>query len=71
MQFRCSVCRLPDGRWSVRHDGSDVGPVELTAATKDEALEKMRAELRFRLELCPCTGEAYQHLAIEIIEEDR
>jgi hypothetical protein len=26
----------------------------------------MRGELRYRLELCPCTGETYQHLEIEL-----
>jgi hypothetical protein len=62
------VLQLPDGRWRVRHDGNVAGAVEVTASTKAEALEKMRGELRYRLELCPCSGESYQHLEIEIIE---
>ena len=46
----------------VRH----VGPVEVTAGSQEEALKKMRGELRYRLEICPCTGEMYQDVEIEI-----
>jgi hypothetical protein len=68
MKFSCRVFQLPDGRWRVRHEDDVAGPVEVTAGTKAEALEKMRGELQYRLELCPCSGESYQHLEIEIIE---
>ena len=30
------------------------------------AIEKMRGEIRYHLELCPCTGETYQHVDIEL-----
>ena len=68
MKFLCTISQLPNGHWSVRHVGADVGTVEVTAGTKEKALEKMRGELRYRLELCPCTGEVYQHLVIEITD---
>jgi hypothetical protein len=38
----------------------------VTAATREQAIEKLRGEIRYRLELCPCSGETYQHIAIEI-----
>ena len=69
MKFSCEVTHLPNGHWSIRHVGTDVGMVEVAAATKEKALEKMRRELRYRLELCPCSGESYQHLVIEINQE--
>lgn len=68
MKFRCHVTRSAD-RWQARHESVDLGKISVTAATKDEALEKLRGELRYRLELCPCTGESFQHLAVEVIEE--
>ncbi len=68
MNFPCTVSQLPNGRWSIRYVGADVDKIEVTAGTKQEALEKMRGELRYRLELCPCTGETYQHLVIEITD---
>jgi hypothetical protein len=61
--------RQSDGRWSVQYSGADLGTVEITAATHDQALEKMRSELRYRLELCPCTGEQYKDLQIELVDE--
>lgn len=65
MRFRCTLTRREDGRWLIRHTG-EVGLVETTADTREAALEKMRGELRYRLELCPCSGESYQHIAIEL-----
>ena len=63
MRFHCTLKRGEDGRWLVRHAG-EVGVVEATADTREAALEKIRGELRYRLELCPCSGESYQHIEI-------
>jgi hypothetical protein len=67
LKFRCRLSRAGD-RWHARHESPEVGELSVTGATKDEALDKLRGELRYRLELCPCTGESYQHLQIEIID---
>ena len=56
MKFPCSVERRGDGRWLARHSGATVGNVEVIAATRDEALNKLRNELQYRIELCPCSG---------------
>jgi hypothetical protein len=69
MRYRCTSRRLPDGRWSLEYAGRDAGAVRVTAATRHEAIDKMRGELRYRLELCPCTGESYQHLEVEVAED--
>jgi hypothetical protein len=42
--------------------------VEVTAPTQEQALEKMRRELRYRMELCPCTGEQFRDVEIELQE---
>ena len=68
MKFACQVTQLNNGDWSVRHSGSDVGTAEVTAGLREEALLKMRNEIRYRLEICPCTGEMYQQASIEIVE---
>ena len=31
-----------------------------------EALRKMEAEIRYWLEMCPCSGETYRDLEIEV-----
>ena len=68
MKFVCTVRELADGRWTAQHSSRDVGNVETTAASRGEVLEKMTGELRYRLELCPCSGDSYQHVEIEIDE---
>jgi len=68
MRFPCTLTRQTDGRWSARHDSREVGAVEARGASRDEALAKLEGEIRYRLELCPCTGETYQHIAVEVVE---
>jgi hypothetical protein len=69
MTFRCKLSQTTGGQWSVRYSGADTGAVEVTGVSREQALEKMRSELRYRLELCPCTGEQYKDLEIELVEE--
>lgn len=66
MQFPCTIRRGSKGVWTIRHVGAHAGTVEVTAASREEAITKMENELRYRLEMCPCTGEAYRNLQIEL-----
>lgn len=68
MKLPCQAERLPGGDWRVRHASTTLGSVEVKAATRDEAMHKMRRELHYRLEICPCTGETYKDVEIEIVE---
>jgi hypothetical protein len=45
---------MRNGTWLVRHSSSSLGTVEVSAASREEALTKMRDELQYRIELCPC-----------------
>ena len=69
MRFACTLSKAPSGQWQARHKGRDAGAVEARAASREEAIEKLKGEIRYRLELCPCTGETYQHIDVEIVEE--
>ena len=68
MKFTCTIGRGADRRWQARHQGSDLGTVIASGQSREEAVEKLRQELRYRLELCPCTGESYQHIEVEVVE---
>jgi hypothetical protein len=68
MRFPCTLTREADGRWLARHEGREVGAVSARGATRKEALAKLEGEIRYRLELCPCTGETYQHIAVQVVE---
>ena len=56
MKLACTLSHLANGQWLAKHTGSSVGEVEVTAPTREEALTKLRNELQYRIELCPCSG---------------
>ena len=58
MKLTCTISHLANGKWLARHTGSSTGRVEVTAPTREEALTKMRNELQYRIEWCPCSGAA-------------
>ena len=62
-RFRVRVTPQRDGGVLATCDS----PVCLArAATQDEALEKLRAEIRYRLELCPCTGVSADYVQLDV-----
>lgn len=68
MKFPCTITRRSDGQWSIRHISTDIGTVEVSAVSREEAITKMENELRYRLEICPCTGESYKNLQVEVVD---
>ena len=71
MKLSCTLSRLPNGKWLARHTGSSVGLVEVTAMIREEALTKMRNELQYRIELCPCSGVSGPTVELQVQEGDR
>jgi hypothetical protein len=69
MMASCTLTHLPTGRWLVRHSGPELGTVEVSAGNRDEALNKMRDELQYRSELCPCSGAWGDRVVLQITEE--
>jgi hypothetical protein len=69
MKLTCSLFHLPSGKWLARHTGSSTGQVEVTATTREEALTKMRNELQYRIELCPCSGAWGDTVELQVREE--
>ena len=55
-QYNVTVKRLRDGHYYARCNASEVGMVEATGPSRQEALAQLEAEMRFRLEFCPCSG---------------
>jgi hypothetical protein len=69
MKLICTVSRLASGKWLARHTGSSTGQVEVTAPTREEALTKMRDELQYRIEWCPCSGASGDTVELQVREE--
>ena len=69
MQVLCTLNRTPNGSWHVRHSSSALGNVDVTGPSREEALTKMRNELQYRLELCPCSGESVGTVELQVSED--
>ena len=69
MKYTCTLTRLPSGQWLARHTGSKLGPVEVTAASREEAQVKLRDELQYRVELCPCSGVSGETIVLQVQDE--
>ena len=54
MTFPCTLMTESGGRWRAVHE------------SRDDAIEKLKGEIRYRLELCPCTGESYRQITVEL-----
>ena len=68
MKFPCTLRRVSGGGWLARSAGTNLGAVEVTAPGREEALEKLRRELRYRRELCPCSGVPDDFVELEVRE---
>ena len=69
MRLTCTLSHQPNDRWVARHTGSSTGQVEVTAPTREEALRKMRDELQYRIELCPCSAVSGPTVELQVLEE--
>jgi hypothetical protein len=65
------ACRISEkaGVWTAEHSSQDVGPIRVSASTRAEVLRKIEGEIRYWLERCPCTGQTYRDLEIELVED--
>ena len=69
MKALCTLTRIGNGRWLVRHHSSSLGAVEVSASSREEALAKMQNELQYRIELCPCSGASGDTVEIQVRED--
>jgi len=68
VKFPCTVKQLMDGSWQARCLGSTVGTVVAEAASRQEVLDLMRNEIRFRVEFCPCSAVSDDYVQLEVSE---
>ena len=69
MKLACTLSHLANGKWLARYTGSSTGQVEVTALTREEALTKMRDELQYPIEWCPCSGASGDTVELQVREE--
>lgn len=70
MMASCTLT-MRNGVWSVSHSSSTLGTVQVAADSRDEALSKMRNELQYRIELCPCSGASGDTVVLDVQDAAR
>ena len=70
MRYRVSLKRLTDGDFYARCLAAPSGPAAAQARTAEEALDRLRQEIRYRLEFCPCSAVSGEYVELEV-EGDR
>jgi hypothetical protein len=69
MNAPCNVSRMRNGTWLVRHSSPALGTVAVSGSSREEALTKMRDELQYRIEWCPCSGASGDTVELQVCEE--
>ena len=69
MKAACTLSRMRNGTWLVRHSSSLLGTVEVTGSSREEALTDMRNELQYRSEWCPCSGASADMVELQVSED--
>jgi len=68
MRFPVTLKKLIDGKIQARSIGTVAGEVTVVGSTRDEALERARNEIRYRIELCPCSTVAEDFVELDVQE---
>jgi hypothetical protein len=69
MKLTCTVSHLANGKWLAKHKGSSTGEIEVTGTSREDALTRMRNELQYRIEWCPCSGVSGDTVELQAQEE--
>ena len=69
MKAACTLSRMRNGTWLVRHSSSTLGIVEVSGFSREEALTDMRNELQYRSEWCPCSGASADTVELQVSED--
>lgn len=69
MKFEVRVKQLGDGGWQVRYIGGQVESLSIRDPSRAQALERMKAEIRYHLEWCPCSGVSDDSVELVPVDE--
>jgi hypothetical protein len=68
MRFPVTLKKLIDGKIQARSIGTVAGDVSVVGDSREDALERARNEIRYRIELCPCSTVAEDFVELEVRE---
>jgi hypothetical protein len=68
MKFPVTLKTLIDGKIQVRCIGTVAGEVTVVGENREDALDRARNEIRYRIEWCPCSAVSDEFVELEIRE---
>ncbi len=68
MRFPVTIKKLIDGKVQARCIGTVAGEVSVVGDSREEVLERARDEIRYRIELCPCSTVAEDYVELDVRE---
>lgn len=68
MRYRVTLKHLIDGQWQARCEAGPLGPVWRDGASREEAVERLKAEMHYQLEWCPCSSLNAEALHLDLHE---
>ena len=68
MRFPVTIKKLIDGKVQARCIGTVAGEVSVVGDSREEVLERARDEIRYRIELCPCSTVAEDYVELDVQE---
>jgi hypothetical protein len=64
-----TIGRMRDGTWLVHHSSPILGTEQISGPSREEALTKMRDELQYRSEWCPCSGASADTVELQVSDD--
>ena len=66
MTYQVIVEPIAGGRYRARCDAGPEGRLSAEAGSAEAAVANLEKEIRYRLELCPCSRPAREYLRLEV-----
>ncbi|MCA1828473.1 MAG: hypothetical protein ABR567_15425 [Myxococcales bacterium] len=68
MRFPVTLKKLIDGKLQARCIGTVAGELTVVGNSREEVLERARNEIRYRIELCPCSTVADDFVELDVLD---
>lgn len=69
MKYRVVLKQLLDGKFYARCHASPGGLCETIGNNREEVLQKMKDEIRYKIEWCACSGVSEDYVELDVHEE--
>lgn len=68
MIYEATLEQTEDGEYAA---SCQEPPVTVSGLSPTNALDRLRAEIRYRIELCPCSGVEEDYVELDVVDQQR